>query len=423
MGDRETAELVQRSSALRAKGLHQQALALARRACDQDKYNAFAWLELGLAAEALNYKQEAAAAFFHSGDAHARAGEHHAALDLLARTLELDPGHRGAAKLAEMLRRRMPGTSLAEGTANGRDSMPLTPATAEVAVPSTPRIARGSSATNPQARAPSVDDAEATPPETSDYTRAVAVANAALSNPILSKFRSDRLAALAEHAVLSNTEPGQVIESNGGVVYFVIEGELDVENRDGQRWRSRPGDLVAGDQLVGLPSSLTRMTTTVASKLMGLPVHELRYLSEIDSSARDVIWAAVQEHRRHRLVNNHVALADCADQVKQDLIDAGELTDVEPGAALFEQGEDCPGLFLIVTGEFEAVVHSLADTRLDSQKRPGDFIGVAELLSGALMPTRVVSNGQGCVMRIARDQVTRLFAVHPLLLEAMSRLA
>ncbi len=409
VGDVDTSGLIRKSSQLRKAGALLPALECAQKACAAAKYDAAPWHELALVSDALGYTEEAADAYFHAADAHARAGKTGEAITLLDTALARSPQHGPAGDLRSMLKRRMISVRLAQGTATGND--PEAPKSTQLA-PRPPKMARGSSNRIPQV----------THPETTEYTRAAAVANVALENHMLASLRSDGLTDLAEHADLVSVTPEAAFSSRPGTIYFVRRGTVAVTTQT-ERWQCNVGELVDGDELIGLSPGKLAISTQGRSSLLCLPADEYRQLAEQGESSFNAMLTHVYANRQKRMLSNHPAFAGCDDDARKQLMRIAQTQPINDGDLLFEQGDPCVGLYLILVGQFDVSTHNGPTRQRDHTAGPGDLLGAGELLGGKRMKIEAAATSPGAVTRISREPLLRLAAQHPLLLEALSRLS
>jgi CRP-like cAMP-binding protein len=96
-----------------------------------------------------------------------------------------------------------------------------------------------------------------------------------------------------------------------------------------------------------------------------------------------------------------------------------QFLEVDEGLCMVEQGNKSPGLFVLLSGEAEAVASGVGVARLES----GEAFGEISLLTGQAATASVVARSKNFLLFLPRSDFSEIIMTHPQVLEHLSTIA
>jgi CRP-like cAMP-binding protein len=253
-------------------------------------------------------------------------------------------------------------------------------------------------------------------PETQNFTRATAIANAAMASPLLLSLRSDALIELSHHAELLGARAGGDIYAEGDVadaVYFVIDGEVTLSMSD-STIRREAGELFGAESILFDGKRVFAAQKSERAKVLSLDLADVRALIATDFHARQAFSIAAVSEVATAFVHAHGFAAEVGGQAAAEFVARARLVEVVVGDVIIEQGERPHGLVYVADGEAQ-----LGDGQ--HTYRPGDPIGANWVLAGQGATAPVRATKDCWLLAIDRASAAAMVAAHPLLLEKLSQ--
>lgn len=372
-------------------------------ACERDQYARDAWNERALAAEALGDIGEAAAALFSVGDLLAQATQHARAHAVMERVLELAPDHTGAARMRTWLAGKLSPADPAEAVRSAilaRGTLPV-PYEAE-----------------PDLEQTHVDaETPGRTPETRNFTRATAIANAALVSPMLLSLRSDALVALSRHAAVLDERASSPIYSEGddaGGVYVAIEGDVTLSRADAPPVTRGPGDMFGAEALLfDGPHAFTAHKPT-HGRVLVLGLADVRALIDDDAHACESFVVTATAEIATGFVHRHGFARDLGPEAAADFVARAHLRPVAAGEVIVDHGARPDGLMYVLGGQARL-------TGSNFHFEPGDPVGAQWVVSGKVATRSIRATVDGWLVVIDRAATAELLAAHPLLVARLTQ--
>ena len=235
-------------------------------------------------------------------------------------------------------------------------------------------------------------------------------------SPVFQDLPGDVTAMLAAVAIEQRLAAGDRLFAAGDpadAVWIVAQGELGIGPADSPSARYRPGDLVGDAALTGDELRTATVLARTAAVVVRL---ERRVLEAAWADVPDA-HALVQARLRQRRASRHLVelplFAGVPAAQLEALDDDAAFMAVPAGSALVTQGEPADTMFLVLHGTFEATVSDGRTTRVVGTMTRGDTIGELAVLTEEPRAATVRARRDGAVLRLSRDQVSRLMHEHP----------
>lgn len=397
-------KLLRKAQTHREKAKHHKAMLLAKQACDLASQDPRSWLALGLSAEALELFETAGDAFYRAGDLYAQAQRHGLAQQWLQRALKLQPDHDRASELLPEVIGRSSGTVRVATVAKGSNAINLPP----------PRVRRFPRASTPldewmieaehEPKGRDDDESEAAlvmaaPPLTREFTRATAIANVVLDSPALQTLRSDELMSLAKKAELVSIAAGNVVYDVGFKprdLYLVCSGSVVAAGET-----IGVGGICGAEGLISDAPRTHAAATAEAAELLVFGVQEIQRLMDTNHQFEAAVLAELAPPFARSWLAEQDLAAHCEPSALEELSSEARIGRVCADDLLFQVGKPADSLCFLI----------------DS----GDIIGAVSVASGGAMDRTVRAPNDGWMLWVPASTARRLFAMHPVMLDAMTR--
>lgn len=227
------------------------------------------------------------------------------------------------------------------------------------------------------------------------------------------------LAEIESKAAIESFRLGDVIVRAGEAVdsfFIILSGSARVvAEANGQSVtlaKLGAGESFGEDALLtGNPSEET-VRASGSLVVVRLPGDDFRRLVSTQSALREAVDGRMARAAEYRFLKTLQLLSDLGPAETDELLRSIETIVLEPGQALFHEGEAAEAAYVIRSGVLDVVKESAGD-RLLNVLRPGSLIGEMALLSGHRRSAAVVASERSTLLRLRRDVFQRILATSP----------
>jgi cAMP-dependent protein kinase regulator len=239
--------------------------------------------------------------------------------------------------------------------------------------------------------------------------------------PFFSVLTRAQLQAFVERVRLVELRAGEVLFSRGDAgddLYVVAWGEVAVVT-DRELARLAEGEFFGEISLLADRPRTATVRATVDSHVLAI---DRRLLGDLVSGSPEMLKILLR-FLRERLV---VTLAETSPLFapftpleRLGLAARFQFLEVDEGLCVVEQGQKSPGLFVLLSGEAEALADGVSMARLES----GAVFGEMSLLSGKTATASVVARSKDFLLFLPRSDFSEIIMTHPQVLEHLSTVA
>jgi cAMP-dependent protein kinase regulator len=239
--------------------------------------------------------------------------------------------------------------------------------------------------------------------------------------PFFSVLTRAQLQTFVERVRLVHLRAGEVLFSRGDAgdaLYVVAWGEVSVV-ADRELARLAEGEFFGEISLFADRPRTATVRATVDSHVLAI---DRALLADLVSGAPEML-KIILRFLRERLV---VTLAETSPLFapftpleRLGLAARFQFLEVDEGLCMVEQGNKSPGLFVLLSGEAEAVASGAGVARLES----GDAFGEISLLTGQAATASVVARSKNFLLFLPRSDFSEIIMTHPQVLEHLSTIA
>jgi cAMP-dependent protein kinase regulator len=236
--------------------------------------------------------------------------------------------------------------------------------------------------------------------------------------PFFSVLTRAQLQTLIERVRLVHLRAGEVLFSRGDAgdaLYVVAWGEVAVV-ADRELARLTEGECFGEISLLADRPRTATVRATVDSHVLAI---DRTLLGDLVSGAPEMLKILLR-FLRERLV---VTLAETSPLFapftpleRLGLAARFQFLEVDEGLCLVEQGKKSPGLFVLLSGEAEALVSGAGVAPLES----GEAFGEISLLTGQAATASVVARSKNFLLFLPRSDFSEIIMTHPQVLEHLS---
>jgi len=236
--------------------------------------------------------------------------------------------------------------------------------------------------------------------------------------PVLAR---PQLQTLVERVRLVPLRAGEVLFSRGDAgdaLYVVAWGEVAVV-ADRELARLAEGEFFGEISLLADRPRTATVRATVDSHVLAI---DRALLVDLVSEAPEMLKILLR-FLRDRLV---VTLAETSPLFapftpleRLGLAARFQFLEVDEGLCMVEQGKKSPGLFVLLSGEAEALANGVGVARLES----GEAFGEISLLAGQAATASVVARSKNFLLFLPRSDFSEIIMTHPQVLEHLSEIA
>ncbi|MBI4819994.1 MAG: cyclic nucleotide-binding domain-containing protein [Deltaproteobacteria bacterium] len=208
------------------------------------------------------------------------------------------------------------------------------------------------------------------------------------ATPLFSSIRRhDSFGALITHARLVDVQKGQDIfrqGDQGDALYVVAEGILGVIDEGPPRRgiaKLDEGDFFGEIALVTDQARTATVTALTDATIIAIDRSVVNALISNDRDVLGVLLEFLKNRLAERLLLVNPLFSDLSSNDRGRLKKLFRFLETEPGAELMTQGQEPPGLIVLLSGQAEAVRQSGDSVVVIGRLGPGDLVGEMSLLT------------------------------------------
>jgi cAMP-dependent protein kinase regulator len=239
--------------------------------------------------------------------------------------------------------------------------------------------------------------------------------------PFFSVLTRAQLQTFVERVRLVHLRAGEVLFSRGDAgdaLYVVAWGEVAVV-ADRELARLAEGEFFGEISLLADRPRTATVRATVDSHVLAIDRALLADLVSESPEMLKILLRFLRERLVVTLAETSPLFAPFTPLERLGLAARFQFLEVDEGLCMVEQGNKSPGLFVLLSGEAEAVASGVGVARLES----GEAFGEISLLTGQAATASVVARSKNFLLFLPRSDFSEIIMTHPQVLEHLSTIA
>jgi CRP-like cAMP-binding protein len=249
------------------------------------------------------------------------------------------------------------------------------------------------------------------------------------STPLFSELGPDALSPLIQRATLVSVDAGELVyrESDpANALYVIVSGSVAIVAGDTPRMeimRLGENEFFGENALLDNELRPTSVEALEKAALLRIERAVLRELLEDQPRALKVLLRFLRERMVQHLLQTNPLLGLLSLRERRALAARFEFRKLDAGELLIEQGQRSPGLFILLSGTIDVLLHEAGDAHPVALLHAGAVFGEMSLLGEPRATADVRSVSEGFTFLLSEHEFRHAVAAHPVLLEFATLLA
>jgi CRP-like cAMP-binding protein/tetratricopeptide (TPR) repeat protein len=249
------------------------------------------------------------------------------------------------------------------------------------------------------------------------------------STPLFSELGPDALSPLIQRATLVSMAAGELVyrESDpADALYVIVSGSVAIVAGDAPRMeivRLGENEFFGENALLDNELRPTSVEALEPTALLRIERAVLRELLEDQPRALKVLLRFLRERMVQHLLQTNPLLGLLSLRERRALAARFEFRKLDAGELLIEQGQRSPGLFILLSGTIDVLLHEAGDAHPVALLHAGAVFGEMSLLGEPRATADVRSVSEGFTFLLPEHEFRHAVAAHPVLLEFATLLA